>query len=162
MADLTIKILEDITLNGDRTRLTNSKSISGINNIYRRIVKLPASQTTELARFLTSEHTDTGAVALDVEDTRYIRVTNLDTANTIELVMGISTDEATDAAAEESTTILLDAGKSFMLGTIHDGIGTTVDSDSDDDAANSLVDLVWLKAVCGGSAVSVEVFIATL
>jgi len=155
MADLTVKILEDITLNGDRTRLTNSKSISGINNIYRRIIKLPASQTTTLCMFQTSEHTSDGA--LDLEDTRYIRITNLDTSNTVTLSLQVAGAEG--GTANMSASVLLDAGKSFMLGTVHDGISVKSDGAT---VVEALTDLESIAAVCGGSQVSVEVFIATL
>tara|TARA_R100000458_G_scaffold49918_1_gene49820 strand:+ start:298 stop:765 length:468 start_codon:yes stop_codon:yes gene_type:complete len=155
MATLSTTVIEEITLNGDKTRLVNTKAITGINNLYRRVVKLPASQTTTLCMFQTSEHTSDGA--LDLEDTRYIRITNLDTSNTVTLSLQVAANE--DGSANTSASILLDAGKSFMLGTVHDGISV---DDSGATVIVGLTDLESIAAVCGGSEVSLEVFVATL
>ena len=58
-----------------------------------------------------------------------------------------------------SASVLLDAGKSFMLGTMHDGISV---GDTDATVITALTDLESIAAVCGGSEVSLEVFVATL
>ena len=155
MPTLTTKVLEEITINGNKSRFVNSKSIDGINNIYTRTIALPTSQTTTLVTFQTSENTSDGA--LDLEDTRYIRITNLSTQNTVTLSLQVSNDE--DGAADYSASILLDAGKSFMLGTVHDGIQV---SDGDANVITTLVDLESIAAVCGGTEVSLELFVATL
>ena len=117
-ATLSTTIIEEITLNGDKTRLVNSKSITGVNNLFRRVIALPASLNTTIAVFQASENTEN--VALDLEDTRYIRITNLSTHYAVTLSLQVAGAEG--GTANMSTSILLDAGKSFMLGTVHDGI----------------------------------------
>ena len=155
MATLSTTIIENITLNGDKTRLVNSKDITGINNILRRVVKLPASQNTTLATFQASENTADGA--LDLEDTRYIRITNLSAGETVTLSLQVAANE--DGSANTSASILLDAGKSFMLGTVHDAISV---DDSGATVVTGLTDLESIIAVCGSTEVSLEVFVATL
>ena len=155
MPTLTTKVLEEITINGNKSRFVNSKSIDGINNIYTRTIALPTSQTTTLVTFQTSEHTSDGA--LDLEDTRYIRITNLSTQNTVTLSLQVAGGEG--GTANMSASVLLDAGKSFMLGTVHDGISV---GDTDATVITALTDLESIAAVCGGTEVSLELFVATL
>ena len=48
---------------------------TGINNVFERIVTCIHSQTTTVAVFDTAPYTSAGAI--DVENVRYVRVTNL-------------------------------------------------------------------------------------
>ena len=154
-ATLSTTIIEEITLNGDKTRLVNSKSITGVNNLFRRVIALPASLNTTIAVFQASENTEN--VALDLEDTRYIRITNLSTHYAVTLSLQVAGAEG--GTANMSTSILLDAGKSFMLGTVHDGIAVR---DADAMLVSDLNDLESIVAICGGTSVDLEVFVATL
>ena len=74
------------------------------------------------------------------------------------LSLQISNDE--DGAADASTSLLLAAGRSFIMGAPHEGIAC------DDDAATiitdaALHDLESLLVDPKGNAVSIEVFIAS-
>ena len=92
-----------------------------------------------------------------MHDTRYVRITNLSIGETVTLSLQVAGGE--DGTANKSASVLLDAGKSFMMGTVHDGISV------DDDAATvltSLTDLESIIAVCGSTEVTLEVFVATL
>ena len=89
---------------------------------------------------------------------KYIRVTNLDTSN--EVVLSLQISAAENGTADASTSMLLAAGRSFIMGTPHDGIatdddGTTVITDS------NLTDLESLIVDPKTNAVVVEVFIAS-
>ena len=87
MANLTVTHTEDITLNGQQFGGTNVKSISGINNIYKRIVTCPANvDTTILRTGVTVDVTDS---SMDVQDVKYIRLTNLDSANSVNVNLQI-------------------------------------------------------------------------
>ena len=57
-----------------------------------------------------------------------------------------------------STTILVEAGRSFLMGTIHDGIAT---SDANATIVTALTDLESLLVDPSANAVTVEVFIAS-
>ena len=104
MADLTTTISESVTLNGAVRGTTNTVTTTGINNVYERIVTCTIGQTTHLATF--NDNSYGSAVQIDKEDVRYIRITNLDTTNTLEL-----------AVVGESTLyqVLLKAGQSHIL-----------------------------------------------
>ena len=85
MADLVTTLSESVTLNGSVRGSVNSVTTTGISDVFERIVTCAHSQTTTIATFAASPHTSAGAI--DVDDVRYIRVTNLDSEGTIELAV---------------------------------------------------------------------------
>jgi|TARA_R110001599_G_scaffold25692_1_gene91326 hypothetical protein len=85
MADLTTTISESVVLNGAIRGNTNSVTTTGINNVFERIVTCAHSQVTTVAVFAATPHTSAGAI--DVENVRYIRVTNLDTEGVLVLAV---------------------------------------------------------------------------
>ena len=153
MANLKTTIIEEITLNGNQTRLKNTHTISSVTDIMTRNVTLPASQNTTLATFNTSEHTSD--VALDLEDVVYIRITNLHSSLPVTLSLQVSGGE--NDTANMSASILLEDGKSFMLGSVHDGISV---GDTDATVITALTDLESIIAVCGSTAIELEMLIA--
>ena len=104
MADLTTTITESVVLNGALRGNTNSVTTTGINNVFERIVTCIHSQTTTVAVFDTAPYSSPGAI--DRDNAKYIRVTNLDATNEIELaVVGVAT----------SYIVRLRAGASHLL-----------------------------------------------
>ena len=100
---------------------------------------------------------DEGTSALDVNNVKYIRITNLDDTNSVGLSLQLDSDED-NSAANESCTILLEAGRSFIMGTPDEGIHV------DDDSAGILSALTDLESIIinpGSNAGSVEVFVAS-
>ena len=160
MATLNVTITEELTLNGADRGSTNNLSVASVTQVYHRILTLPAnggSGTTDttISNFRSAV---TGAdSALDDDDVKYIRVTNLDSSNSVTLSLQLAADG--DSAASTTASILVEAGKSFILGKAV-GIAAV-----DDDAAGkvtSLVDLESIIAVNGNNAtLSIEVFIAS-
>tara|TARA_R110000824_G_scaffold124333_2_gene282730 strand:- start:621 stop:1085 length:465 start_codon:yes stop_codon:yes gene_type:complete len=154
MATLNVTITEELTLNGADRGSTNTLSVASVTQVYHRIVTCPASSDSTIATFQTLTSTSDNAV--DLEDAKYVRVTNLDASNPVNLSLQVSVDE--DGAADASATLLLDAGRSFVMGAIHDGIVVN------DDAAGIVTALTDLESILidpGSNAVSVEVFIAS-
>lgn len=91
MADLVTTITETVTLNGALRGSVNSVTTTGIGDVFERIVTCTHSQTTTVAVFATEPYTS--AVAIDVDRTKYIRITNLDENGVIELaVVGTATN----------------------------------------------------------------------
>jgi len=153
MADLTVTLTEAVTLNGGSRGSTNTLTISGVDDVYHRIVTCPASSDTTVATFEAASSTADGA--LDLQETKYIRVTNMDASNPVNLSLQVSNDE--DGAADFSSTILLEAGRSFIMGAPHDGIQV---SDANATIITTLVDLESILVDPGSNAVQVEVFVA--
>jgi hypothetical protein len=104
MADLTVTITEAVTLNSSNRGSTNSVTTTGIVDVFERIVTCTHSQDTIVAVFDSAPYSSPGAI--DRDNAKYIRVTNLDATTEIELaVVGVAT----------SYIVRLRAGASHML-----------------------------------------------
>ena len=161
MADLTVTIREELTLNDYDHGARNTLTISDIDEVFRRIVTCPANNETTIARFRSSVGNVSGTAtydsALDVQDVKYVRVTNLDSSNSLTLSLQVEVGED-DSGADTSASILVEAGKSFILGSPHDGINL---SDTNANLVTDLVDLDSLVVQPGSNAINVEVYIAS-
>tara|TARA_Y100001937_G_scaffold77680_1_gene105348 strand:- start:239 stop:715 length:477 start_codon:yes stop_codon:yes gene_type:complete len=156
MADLTVTITESVTLNGAARGSTNTLTVAGVDDVYHRIITVPANVDTTLVNF----HATVGVSdsSLDVENVKYIRCTNLDSSNPINLSLQVDVGED-DSAADASATILLEAGKSFVMGSPSDGIAV------DDDANTIITTLNNLESIIADSAaaaVQMEIFVASV
>ena len=104
MADLTVTITEAVTLNSSNRGSTNSLTVSGVVDVFERIVTCSHSQTTTVALFAASPHTSAGAI--DLDRTKYIRLTNLDTTEVIDIAI---------VASGTNYQVVLTAGASHIL-----------------------------------------------
>jgi hypothetical protein len=77
MADLTTTISESVTLNGATRGTTNTMVTTSVVDVFERILTCTHSQTTTVAVFGSTPHASAGA--LDVENCKYLRITNLST-----------------------------------------------------------------------------------
>ena len=161
-ATLTVTITESITLNGYDQGAKTTLSIASIKNVNKRIASCPANAETTVVHFKQVAGAAGGATkfdgALDIQNVKYIRLTNLDDTNSITLSLQIEAGED-DSGADDSASLLVEAGKSIILGSPHDGINVK------DDAASLVTDLVDLDSLVvqpGSNAVDVEVFIASV
>ena len=75
MADLTTTITENVVLNGSVRGSTNTLTTTNIVDVFERILTCTHSQTTIVAIFNSTPYGADGA--LDVENCKYLRVTNL-------------------------------------------------------------------------------------
>lgn len=156
-ATMKVKIIEEISLNGKDQGGITELSIASVNEVFKRIVTCAANAETTLAHFHSSVADGTLA-PLDIDDVRYIRVTNLD--NTTSVTLSLQSDVGEDdSAADESASLLLEAGKSFIMGSPNDGIGI---SDANANLVTDLVDLESLVVFTGSDAIDVEIFIASV
>jgi hypothetical protein len=161
MANLKVTIREELTLNGYDQGAKNTLTISDIDEVFKRIVTCPANNETTVARFRSSVGNASGTAtfdsALDVQDVKYVRVTNLDSSNDLKLSLQVEVGED-DSGADTSATVLVEAGKSFMMGSPHDGISL---SDANANLVTDLVDLDSLVVQPGSNSVNVEVYVAS-
>ena len=147
MADLTTTISESVIINGSTRGSSNSLTTANIVETFERVVSCTHSQDTIIAVFDTHPYSAPGAI--DRDNAKYIRITNLDTANEIELaVVGVAT----------SYIVRLRAGASHILYNGDDiikGAGnTTIVFGVTDELAN-------LEArPIGTSDVQLEMFVA--
>ncbi len=161
MADLKVTIREELELNGYDQGAKNTLTISDVDEVFKRIVTCPANNETTVARFRSSVGNASGTAtfdsALDVQDVKYVRVTNLDGSNSLTLSLQVEVGED-DSGADTSASVLVEAGKSFVMGSPHDGISL---SDANANLVTDLVDLDSLVVQPGSNSVNVEVYVAS-
>jgi len=155
MATLSTKITESVVLNGKERGSEITLDVTSVTEVMHRILTCPANQDTTVANFHAA--TNTSDNSLDVENVKYIRLTNLDETNPINLSLQIDSAED-DSAAAESATMLVAAGRSFIMGVPSDGIAV---SDANADIVTTLHNLESILVDPGSNAISVEVFIAS-
>ena len=155
MADLTVILKEDIVIDGHQYGGSKEFVISGIADIYKRSVTVPASVDTTLVSF---KDTVGGAdSAMDIQNVKYIRVTNLDRTNSVNVSLQIDNDKD-HSAADHSATILLEAEKSLILSTPHESIAV---SDANATVITALVDLESILIDSGSNEVRMEIVVAS-
>jgi len=146
-ATLTVTLTEAISLSGYDQGASNSITIASIANVMKRIVSCTASQATTIATFAASVHTSVHA--LDVDDVKYIRVTNLDDTNALELaVVGAATLYQVELAA----------GESHILGNPDNLMLAEADTSP---SFGTMADIANLQVHPGGNEIDVEIFIAS-
>jgi hypothetical protein len=161
MADLTVTITESLPNYSGTSDLdmSNAITITGVDDIYHRIVTCLANVDTTVAHFNTQ--VDVEDAGIDTQNAKYLRITNLDGSNPVNLNLQIDVTESGSgvAAANETATILLAAGQSYVMGTPHDSIAVY---DADATAQTTLHDLESILVDPGTNAVQVEVFVASV
>jgi hypothetical protein len=160
MADLTVTLTESVTLNGTARGSTNTLTVTGVDDIYHRIITCPDDSQVAIATFKSTLSNTTEQV-MDMENVKYIRVTNLDNSNPVILNLMVDTNED-DSAADKSASIQLEAKKSFLMGSTVDAIDVDDDAATINSALSSLVDLRSIVVDPLSEAVQVEVFIASV
>ena len=147
MADLTTTLTESVVLNGSVRGSTNTVTTTGITNAYERIVTCTIAQTTHIATFDTNSYGT--AVQIDKEDVRYIRVTNLDATNTLELAV---------VGAATLYQVLLKAGQSHILCAAEDVMLAEADTSP---SFGTMADLTSIQ-VNPVATLDVEIFVASV
>ena len=115
MADLVTTITESIVLNSSLRGSSNSLTTTGINDVFERIVTCTASVVTTVAVFDTLPSTSPGAI--DVDRTRYVRITNLETVVIIELAVVTTTSSYTVTIRPGASHVLY-SGDVIALGEV--------------------------------------------
>ena len=148
MATLKVKIQEDIILGNQDYGSKKTFEIGSIDQIYRRIVTIPADTTTTIIDFDAAVSSAAGA--LDVDDVRYLRITNLDSSNNINVgVIG----------ASDSAQFVVPAGQSLLFGnTASFMLGETDTSP----AFTSFESLSHIMVDSDSNTVNVELYVASV
>lgn len=145
MADLVTTISESVTLNGAVRGTTNTLTTTGIVDVFERILTCAHSNTTTVAVFNSTPHGAAGA--LDVENCKYFRISNL------------STDQDIMVAFVTSGTnyqVTVRAGGSHVLYQAENGVLGEADSTP---AFSGLADIVTVQVRPSATTdVQVEVF----
>ena len=156
MADLTVTLTESITVNGHQYGGTKTYTVSSIVDVYKRILTVPTGVDTTLVSFKAT--VGSADSAMDIQNVKYIRITNLDGTNSVNLSLQIDTDKD-DSAADDSATILLEAGKSFILGTPHDSVAVNSAAAT---VITALTDLESILVDSSSHSVRMEILVASV
>ena len=144
-ANLTVTLTDTVSLNGQSYGNTNTLTVAEIDEVYNRVVEVPISAFTNVLELGAAS----GQGVLKAANVKYIRITNLDDTNYVNLkVFG------TDAMV-----IKLEAGKSFILG------GVSFDAIASADIAQGAVAYnaaFIISAEAAVAPVDLEVFAATI
>ena len=100
-------------MNGAVRGNTNVVTTTGINNVFERIVGCIHSQTTTVAVFDTAPYSSAGAI--DVENVRYIRVTNLDENGVVVLAV-VTTNTNYQVRLTPGTSHIIPRGEAEIIG----------------------------------------------
>ena len=152
-AKLTVTITESINLNGIQQGGTNTKTISSIAEIYKRIMTI----TTNEATIVTMSGAVASAGHFNDSAVRYMRFTNLDDTNFLTLTFR---NQDNDEVA-----IKLDAGNSLLLNADNSGgmvamFNATQDADAASDTALGSITNIQADANTGNC--DLEIFIASV
>lgn len=153
---LTVSLTESINLNGQEMGATNTFSVSSIKDISKRLVTIAADDDATVVVVKSTPAIADGALQKD--KVKYIRITNLDDTNSVNISLQLDSNED-NSAADLSVTHLLEAGRSFIMGTPDEAVH------ADDDALGIVTALTDLESIIvdpGANAGTVEVFTASI
>jgi hypothetical protein len=149
MANLTVTITESVTVNGALRGSSNSLTVADIIDTFERVVTCPQSATTTIATFSSNVYDSAGAI--DSENVRYIRVTNL--SDTYDIEVGI-------AGAASNYSILIPSGNSHIIARADNVMLAEADAVP---TYGSLADITKIEVrPTASNDVNVEVFVATI
>jgi hypothetical protein len=147
-ATLTVTLTEKVNLNGMDQGATTQLSIADINEVSKRIITVPSGADTTIATFAAA--VSTSAQAYDVNDVKYIRITNLDDTNPVNIAM---------VGASDNAQFVVGAGHSLVFGSPDDFMLGEADTTP---AFASFEDLASIIVDSGSNAVDIELFIASV
>jgi len=150
-ATLTVTLTESIELNGVEQGGTNTKTISSVNEVSKRIVTVTTTEAEVIAFHASAISSGTFIEG----DVRYIRFTNLDDTNFIALTFKNENDD--------EFAVKLDAGHSFIYpGDNSGGVVDTMDAIDGTGLTLSLGDLVNVTADADTASCDMEIFVASI
>jgi hypothetical protein len=158
MATLKVTIKEELVLNGKDVGNSNYIAIAGVNNAEHRVVTLPNNSEQSILLF---DATAVSAGTIVDNTLRYLRFTNLDASNNIQL--RISEGSGT---SQQQYAVVVEPGESYILGNDDMyGESTSVTDnptaliDTAVNAALANIDAIYAMAV--GADCELEMFLAT-
>ena len=152
-ATMTVRVIESIKLNGTEQGAVNTRTISSINEISKRILTVPTSETV-----VTSFSTAVATGTFIEGDVRYIRITNKDDTNFVYLVF--------KNEYSNEFCVKLDSGQSYIYnGDNNSGVIDTMlanqvpfgFTEATGDTADSSDDVTNITASSGSTSVYLDI-----
>ena len=149
MANLTVTLTEAIVINGAQRGSTNNLTVTDITDTFERVITCPHSATTTIATFSSNVYDSAGAI--DKENVRYIRVSNL--SDTYDVEIGV-------AGAASNYSMLIPAGNSHIIARADNVLLAEADAVPQ---YGALADLAKLEIrPTATTDVDVEIFVASI
>ncbi|QDP57132.1 MAG: hypothetical protein Tp172MES593141_13 [Prokaryotic dsDNA virus sp.] len=149
MANLVVTVSESVTINGALRGSSNSLTVTDITDTFERVITCPHTATTTIATFSSNVYDSAGA--LDKENVRYIRVSNLSATHDIEI--GV-------AGTASNYSMLIPAGNSHLIARADDVMLAEADAVP---TYGSLADIAKLEVrPTATTDVDVEIFVASI
>ena len=143
MADLTLTITEAVTLNGASRGSTNTQTITGVTEVFHRVIDVGTSSTQEICAFAATK----GGSQFADATVKHLRITNLDATNFVELIIS--------ETGVQEYAVKLEAGDSFLLGnSVADA------NDEGTEASPTFTNIDKITAKADTAEVQMELFIA--
>lgn len=158
MATLKLTIKEELVLNGKDVGNSNYIAIPGVNNAEHRVVTLPQDSEQSVLLF----HPTAISAGTIIDDSlRYLRFTNLDPDNNIQLRFISGTDPSSQQYA-----VIVEPGESYVLGNDDMYGESTTATDNPTSLAGAavnaaLVNIDSIYAMAVGADCELEMFLAT-
>lgn len=144
MASLTVTIKEEVTINGKDRGNTNSVTIDNVTETFNRVLTITNTEQTVL-QFQASR--PSGAAFVDAS-LQYLRITNLDGSNTVDL-------RIQDTANTKEYFVRLGSTESYVL------FNDKIDANEANDEAISISQIEKISADATGSSgetADIEIF----
>ena len=142
---LTVRVIEEVTLNGAQRGSTIKHEVNDINEVSERIMSIPTSDVTVLSASNT-----VGPGTFVSSSLKYIRLTNLDDTNFLRLSF-ISGSESSANTAD----FKLDPSRTMMF------TNTLFSGSADSKSFNQFSGFTALKASADTASVDLEIFVAS-
>jgi len=147
---LKVKIEESIILDNQDYGSKRVNEITGVNDVFKRIVTVPAGVDTTIINFLSTVGAYSYTV-IDVDLLKYMRITNLDSSNSVNLAVVGDT---------MNFQVVLEAGHSYMLSKADDGMVVEGATDTSP-AFSGFEEINRLIVDSVSNAVNIEFFLAS-
>ncbi len=144
-ATLTIRLIEEVTLNGTQRGSVNKHEIRSINEISERIMTVPTTEVTMIAASNV-----VGAGTFLSSSLKYIRLTNLDDTNFVRLTFVSGTTGTANTA-----DFKLEPKRSMMF------TNTFFSGSNANRSFTDFSEFTALKGSADTAAVDVELFVAS-
>ena len=143
---LTVRVIEEITLNGSKRGSTNKYEINSINEVSERILSIPTSTVTIL-----SASNVVGPGTYVSSSIKYVRLTNLDDTNFVR----ISFNSGSSNVYSNTADLKLEAKRSMVF------TNTSISGSSIGASFDAFSGFTDMKATADTAAVDLEMFIAS-
>jgi hypothetical protein len=149
-ATLTVTITEAISLNGQDKGSTNTLTIASIAEVFQRIIAVPTSEMEVLAFEGSNPGTST-TIGFKEGDVRYIRLTNKDGTNFIQITVASENSNESAHKLEAGHSLFVDVSAEGVV-NVHDASATALTVSFDD--------IVSVTALANTAECDLEIFVA--